>query len=177
LDVEEVDMAATASATGDNLRSAFAGESQAHQRYRVFAETAEQDGLPTIARLFRTAAEAERIHAEEHLKAMDAVGSTADNLRAALQYETYQYTSMYPPMLAQAETEEHKAKRIFAYAVAAEAVHARLYAMALEAAQEGRDMAPVTFYLCPECGYIEPGQPTENCPISGTEAEKFVVVS
>jgi rubrerythrin len=161
--------------TLDNLNNAFAGESQANQKYRAFAKKAEQDGMPNIARLFRTAAEAERIHAEGHLKSMDGVGSTAENLQAAIDGETYEFTTMYPPMLKQAEADDHKAKKMFGYALEAEAVHAKLYKMALEAAKEGKDLT-VEFYLCPVCGYIEIGKPTEACPVCKTKAEKFVQI-
>lgn len=162
--------------TLDNLKEAFAGESQANQKYRAFAKKAEQDGFPNIARLFRTAAEAERIHAEGHLKALDGIGSTAENIQAAIDGETYEYTTMYPPMAKQAEAEGHKAKRMFSYAVKAEEVHARLYKMALEAAQQGKDLADVEFYLCPVCGHIEMGKPPASCPICGAKAEKFIKV-
>ena len=162
-------------ATLDNLKEAFAGESQANQKYRAFAKKAEQDGLLNIARLFRTTAEAERIHAEGHLKSLDGVGSTAENLQTAIDGETYEFTTMYPPMLAQAEADDHKAKRMFGYAVQAEAVHARLYKMALEAAKAGKDL-DVEFYLCPVCGYIEIGKPTEACPICKTKPEKFIQI-
>ena len=162
-------------ATLDNLKEAFAGESQANQKYRAFAKKAEQDGLLNIARLFRATAEAERIHAEGHLKSLDGVGSTAENLQTAIDGETYEFTTMYPPMLAQAEADDHKAKRMFGYAVQAEAVHARLYKMALEAAKAGKDL-DVEFYLCPVCGYIEIGKPTEACPICKTRPEKFVQI-
>ena len=161
--------------TFDNLKEAFAGESQANQKYRAFAKKAEQDGLPNIANLFRTTAEAERIHAEGHLKSMDGVGSTAENLQAAINGETYEFTTMYPPMLQLAETDDHKAKRMFGYAVQAEAVHAKLYKLALEAAQNGKDLE-AEFYLCPVCGYIEIGKPTEPCPICKTKPEKFMRV-
>ena len=120
--------------TSDNLKEAFAGESQANQKYRAFAKKAEQDGFANIARLFRTTAEAERIHAEGHLKSLSGIGSTAENLKAAIAGETHEYTSMYPPMLEQAEAEGHRAKLMFGYAVKAEAVHAELYNRALQAA-------------------------------------------
>jgi rubrerythrin len=156
-----------------NLKEAFAGESQANQKYRAFAKKAERDGFANIARLFQATAEAERIHAEGHLKALDQIGSTAENLQTAIDGETYEFTEMYPPMLEKAEAEEHKAKRMFKYATEAEAVHARLYTMALEAVQQGKDL-DVDFYLCPICGYIEFGQPTEACPICNTKPNKFV---
>jgi len=160
--------------TVDNLKEAFAGESQANQKYRAFAKRAELDGLPNIAHLFRTAAEAERIHAEGHLSALEGVGSTRDNLKAAIEGETYEYTTMYPPMLAQAQAEGHRARIMFGFAVKAEAVHADLYQRALEAAAQGKDMAEARFYLCPVCGHIEFGAPPESCPICGTKKDKFI---
>ncbi len=159
--------------TIDNLKEAFAGESQANQKYRAFAKKAEQDGYPNVARLFRTAAEAERIHAEGHLKSLDGIGSTADNLKAAIEGETYEFTSMYPPMLARATEEGHRARFMFGYAVQAEAVHAELYRRAAEAVAQGKDLSEVKFYLCPVCGHIEFGEPPERCPICGTYAAKF----
>lgn len=164
------------SSTTSNLKEAFAGESQANQKYRAFAKKAERDGFPNIAKLFRTTAEAERIHAEGHLKALDGIGSTTENLQTAIDGETYEYTDMYPPMVKQAETDIPKAKRMFAYAVEAEEVHAKLYALALEAAAKGTDLAETDFYLCPVCGHIEFGKPTENCPICGTKAGKYLQV-
>lgn len=161
------------STTYDNLKEAFAGESQANQKYRAFAKKAEREGFKNIARLFRTAAEAERIHAEGHINALDGVGSTVENLRAAIEGETYEYTEMYPPMLEQAEKEDHKAKRMFKYAVEAEDVHAQLYKLALAAAESGKDLEETEFYLCPVCGHIEFGKPEENCPICGTLASKY----
>jgi rubrerythrin len=160
----------------DNLKEAFAGESQANQKYRAFARKAEREGFPNVARLFRTAAEAERIHAEGHLAAMEHIGSTAENLQAAFDGETHEYKNMYPPMLEQATAEEHKAKRMFGYALEAEEVHAKLYTMALEAVKQGKDLTEVEFYLCPVCGNIEIGKPTEACKVCGAKAEKFVLV-
>lgn len=145
--------------THDNLKEAFAGESQAFQKYTSFAEVAEKEGRPNIARLFRTTAQAERIHAAGHFAALDGVGGTVDNLRAAIGGETYEFETMYPPMLAQAQAEGHRAARMFRFAVEAERVHAELYARALEAATRGEDLAEEKFYLCPVCGYIEFGAP------------------
>jgi len=162
--------------TTQNLKEAFAGESQAYQKYLAFAEKAERDGFPNIAKLFRTTAEAERIHATGHLEALDVVGDTAANLQAAIEGETYEYTEMYPPMLEQAEKEGHPAKRMFGYAVEAEAVHAALYRKALEAASAGRDLEETRFYLCPVCGHIEFGEPPEKCPVCGAKGEKYVDV-
>lgn len=163
--------------TKENLKEAFAGESQANQKYRAFAKKAERDGFPNIAKLFNTAAEAERIHAEGHLGALEGIGTTIENLKAAIDGETYEYKEMYPPMLEQAEIENHKAKRMFKYAVDAEDVHAQLYKLALAAAEQGKDLEVTDFYLCPVCGHIEFGKPEENCPICGTLASKYVKVA
>jgi rubrerythrin len=162
--------------TQDNLKEAFAGESQSSQKYRAFAKKAEQDGFINVARLFRTAAEAERIHAQEHFKAMDGIGSTAENLQDAIEDETYETEVMYPPMLKQAELDGHKAKRIFSYALEAEATHTRLYQMAWDAVNSEKDLTETDFYLCPVCGYIELGKPTDACPICSTKPDKFVEV-
>jgi rubrerythrin len=160
--------------TKENLKAAFAGESQANQKYRAFAKKAERDGFPNIAKLFKTAAEAERIHAEGHLGALDGIGTTVENIKEAIGGETYEYTEMYPPMLDQAEKDAHKAKRMFKYAVDAEDVHAQLYKLALAAAEAGKDLEETEFYLCPVCGHIEFGKPEDNCPICGTLASKYV---
>ena len=162
--------------TIENLKEAFAGESQAFQKYTSFAEAAEKDGKPNIAHLFRTTAQAERIHAAGHFKALEGVGSTVDNLKAAIGGETYEFEEMYPPMLEQAEKEGHKAKRMFKFAVGAEEVHAKLYALALEAAAKGEDLTETEFHLCPICGHIEFGKAPESCPICGAPEARFVTV-
>ena len=162
--------------TNENLNAAFAGESQANQKYRAFAAQAARDGMPNIASLFRTTAEAEHIHATGHLKALDGIDGTVENIKAAISGETYEFTEMYPPMLAQAEADGHKAKRMFKYALGVEAVHAKLYGLALEAAQSGQDLTESQFYLCPICGHIEFGKPTVSCPICGAKAEKYILV-
>ena len=159
--------------TTENLMDAFAGESQANQKYRAFASKAEKEGFVNIARLFRTTAEAERIHAEGHLKALDKIGSTADNLQEAINGETHEFQDMYPPMIVQAEAEGHKAKVMFKFAVKAEAVHADLYSKALEAVKKGVDLEVTGFYLCPVCGHIELGAPPEKCPICGAKSHIF----
>jgi rubrerythrin len=160
--------------TENNLQEAFAGESQANRKYLAFANKAEEEGFRNVARLFRTAAEAETIHALGHLAALDGIGSTLDNVKAAMSGETYEYTKMYPPMLERASVEKHQAGRMFSYALKAEAVHAKLYQMALEALQQGQDLTGVEFSLCPVCGNIEIGKAPEVCPICGAKGEKFI---
>jgi len=162
--------------TQENLKEAFAGESQAFQKYTSFAEAADKEGMPNIARLFRTTAQAERLHAAGHFKALDGVADTAANLKEAISGETFEFEKMYPPMLEQAEAEGHKAKRMFKFAVEAEEVHAKLYALALAAAEKGEDLTETDFHLCPVCGHIEFGAPPENCPICGVKAALFVQV-
>jgi rubrerythrin len=162
--------------TKDNLKEAFAGESQANQKYRAFAKKAEKEGFLNIAKLFKTAAEAERIHAEGHLGSLDGVGSTIENLKGAIAGETYEYTEMYPPMHEQAVADNHKAQRMFKYALDAEKVHAELYKLALAAAEQGKDLDVSEIYLCPVCGNIEFGKPDINCPICGTLASKYLQV-
>ncbi|MEN8257972.1 MAG: rubrerythrin family protein [Thermodesulfobacteriota bacterium] len=159
--------------TTDNLKDAFAGESQANQKYRAFAKKADKEGFANIAKLFRTTAEAERIHAEGHLNALDQVGSTADNLQAAIDGETHEFEDMYPPMVTQAEEEGHKAKVMFKFATKAEAVHAELYSKAMKAVKDGIDLDTADFYLCPVCGHIELGAAPERCPICGAKAHIF----
>ncbi len=163
--------------TNENLQEAFAGESQANQKYRAFAKKAEKDGFTNIAKLFRTTAEAERIHAEGHLKALDMIASTADNLQAAINGETHEFVDMYPPMVEQAIAEGHKAKVMFRFAVGAEQVHAEIYTRALEAVKKGVDLDVSDFYLCPVCGYIELGAAPERCPICGAKQHIFEQIS
>lgn len=163
--------------TTDNLSEAFAGESQAFQKYTAFAKKAEREGFTNIAKLFKTTAEAEKIHAEGHLKALEMIASTAENLQAAINGETYEYTEMYPPMADLASEEGHKAKTMFRFALGAEKVHAEIYAKALEAVKNGTDMDISDFYLCPICGYIELSEPTEACPICGALPKVFHTVA
>lgn len=162
--------------TTQNLKDAFAGESQANRKYLAFAKKAEADGFPNVARLFRTAAEAETIHAHGHLEALGGVGATAANLQAAIEGETYEYKEMYPPMISQAVADKHAAKRMFGYAARAEAVHAQLYQKALDAVKQGKDLTETKFYLCTVCGHIEFGEPPASCPICGSLADEFTQV-
>ncbi len=159
--------------TNENLATAFAGESQANRKYLAFARQAEKEGLPQIAKLFRAAAEAETIHALGHLANMGGVGTTLQNLEAAVKGETYEYTEMYPPMVEQAKAEGHKARTMLDWANQAERVHAGLFRQALEAMKAGKDLSRMDVYLCPYCGDVEFGVVPERCPICGTPAAKF----
>jgi rubrerythrin len=159
--------------TNENLAVAFAGESQANRKYLAFARQAEKEGYPQIARLFRGAAEAETLHALAHLANKGGVGTTLQNLEAAVAGETYEFTEMYPPMVEQAKAEGHRAKVMLDFANRAEQVHASLFRQALEAMKAGKDLSQMDVYLCPVCGDLEFGQPPEKCPICGAPAAKF----
>jgi rubrerythrin len=162
--------------TTHDLKEAFGGESQANQKYRAFAKQAEKDGFPNVAKLFRTTAEAERIHAEGHLASLGGIQGTAENLQAAIDGETYEFESMYPPMLERALAAGHKAARMFKFAVEAEAVHAKLYQAALAAVRQGKDLDTADVYLCPVCGHIEFGKPELACPICGAKAAAYTQI-
>lgn len=146
-----------------DLKEAFAGESQANRKYLAFAEKADREGYPQVARLFRAAAEAETIHALNHLRALKAIGSTAENLKEAIAGESAEFQQMYPRMIADAQAEGHKeAERTFTFANEVEKVHARLYQKALETME---DKKLVDIYVCPVCGYTVEGEPPDNCPV------------
>ena len=163
--------------TQENLAVAFAGESQANRKYLAFARQADKEGYAQVAKLFRAAAEAETLHALAHFANMGGVGTTLENLKAAVSGETYEFTEMYPPMVEQAKGEGHRARTMLGWANAAEKVHARLFAQALEAMQAGKDLDQMEVYLCPVCGDFEFGLPTEKCPICGAPASKFQKVA
>ena len=91
--------------TMDNLKDAFAGESQANRKYLAFAQKADEEGFGQAAKLFRAAAAAETIHAHNHLKVMGGINSTKENIREAIEGETHEYTKMYPEMIMEAEKE------------------------------------------------------------------------
>ena len=163
------------SKTLENLKEAFAGESQANRKYLAFAKQADADGFPQAAKLFRAAGAAETVHAHAHLKAMEGIGSTEQNLREAIGGETHEFQNMYPGMIAAAKEEGFKkAERSFNYANQVEEVHAGLYKKALAAL--GQEAEPVDYYVCPVCGHTVEGKPTEKCPICGTPADRFFLV-
>ena len=163
------------SKTTDNLEAAFAGESQASQKYLSFARKADQEGYLQIAKLFRAAAAAEKIHAQNHFNALSGAKSTAENLQAAIAGENYEVISMYPPMIATAEVEgDKKATTTLKWAYEVEQVHEALYRYALE--HMDPNAPAMDFYVCPFCGYTHQGKFEDKCPVCGTPAEKFVKV-
>ena len=160
--------------TEENLRAAFAGESQAHMRYLIFAEVAEKEGKPNIARLFRAIAYAEQVHATSHLRELAGIKGTPENLAEAIAGETFEVEEMYPAYDAVAELQGEKgAKRSVHYALEAEKIHAAMYQKAREAAQGGRDLELGTVYICPVCGYTVEGEVPEYCPVCGAPRDKF----
>ena len=160
--------------TMDNLTASFAGESQANRKYLAFAQKAEKEGNEKIARLFRTIAEAETIHALKHLNTAGKVGTTIDNLKAAIEGETYEFDTIYPDFIATAQAEGEKAAaKSFDLANEAEKVHAELYKKALAALEAGGDMQAKSFHLCPVCGYVAVDHAPERCPICNAPASSF----
>jgi rubrerythrin len=165
------------STLGD-LKTAFAGESQANSKYLAYAEKAEKDGYPIVARLFRAVAAAEAIHARNHLKAMDGVKSTLDNLTAAQDGEDYEIKEMYPPMIEAAEAEGNKkAARSMRFALEVEKVHYELYGAAIEAVTEGKDIADAKVHVCPVCGHTVIGDAPDSCPVCGCPAERYTEIA
>ena len=162
------------SSTEENLQSAFAGESQANRRYLFFADKAEKEGYPQVARLFRAAAEAETIHARNHFAAMDGVGSTRDNLMAGAIGEHYEFTRMYPPFIEQAESENNERARIsFEYANEVEQIHHKYFEKTLKAFEAGQQLKDEPYFVCPVCGNTVAGEAPEKCPICGTPRSQF----
>ena len=162
------------STTPDNLAAAFAGESQANRKYLAFAKAADGEGLPGVARLFRAAAEAETVHAHNHLRVMGGVGKTADNLKAAVAGETYEFTTMYPEFIKAAGAEKSaEAVRSFTLANRVEQIHAALYQKAAAAVAGGKDLPPTVFYVCQVCGNTVEGAAPGQCPICGAAKIQF----
>ena len=160
--------------TEEFLKAAFSGESQAHMKYLIFAEKAEEEGLKNIARLFRAIAYAEYVHARNHLKELGMVGVTKDNLQAAIEGETYEVQEMYPVYNNTAKMQGEKgAERSTKYALEAEKIHAALYSKAKQTVIEGKDIEIRKIYICPKCGYTVEGEPPERCPVCGLPREKF----
>ena len=146
-----------------NLKEAFAGESQANRRYLAFADKADQEGYPQVARLFRAAAAAETVHAHNHLRALKAINSTADNLKEAIAGETAEFREMYPGMIAAAQAEGHReALRSFEFANEVEKTHAQLFQKAL-ANLEKKEL--VDIFVCGICGHTVEGEPPDQCPV------------
>jgi rubrerythrin len=164
--------------TDENLKAAFAGESQANRMYLAFAKKADKEGLPQIAKLFRAAAESETVHALNHLRVMEKVKSTLDNLGTAVSGETYEFKKMYPDFIAEAKKETNKkAEESFNYANQVEQIHANLYQKAIDALKNKKDLPNEDMYVCPVCGNTFEGNTPDMCPICATLKEKFMKIN
>ena len=158
--------------TSDNLKAAFAGESQANRRYLAFAKQAEKDGHAMIAKLFRAVAAAETIHAHSHLRVMDGIGTTEENLKAAIAGENYEVVSMYPEFVGEAEKEGNKkAGTSFKWAWEVEKGHEQLFKQAL--AQLGKAGGDLEIWVCPVCGNTCIGKPPDKCPVCNTPGTRY----
>ena len=160
--------------TDENLKAAFAGESQANRLYLAFAQKAEEEGYTQAAKLFKAAAEAETIHALNHLKITGQVKSTIDNLGTAVSGETFEFKKMYPEYIGIAKQEGNKqASWSFDVASKVEQVHANLYQKAINAMKNKKEMEKVDYYVCGVCGNTVEGSPPEKCTVCGSPKEKF----
>lgn len=160
------------SKTEQYLKEAFAGESQANRKYLAFAAKADQEGYPQVGRLFRAAAEAETVHAHNHLRVLGGIRSTKENLQEAIQGETHEFKSMYPGMIEAAKLEGNKqAESTFHFANEVEKTHAQLYQKLLDGL--GKPQGNFPYYVCQVCGYTaEKGAPG-TCPVCGAKGEMF----
>ena len=154
-----------------NLQDAFAGESQANRKYLAFAKKADKEGFKQIARLFRAAAEAETIHAHNHLRELGGIKSTKENLEAAISGESHEFQTMYPQMIKDAETEGNKsALRSFNFANEVEKIHAALYKKALDNLGNNEE---TDYYVCDICGYTAEGHAPDKCPVCNAKKDLF----
>ena len=160
--------------TKANLEAAFAGESQAHMKYVIFADKAEKEGYPEAARLFRAISYAERVHATNHLRELGGIGNTVANLEVAIGGENYENTEMYPAFDAVARLQEEKgAVRSIHYAIEAEKIHEAMYTVARESVEAGKDIKSAPVYVCPVCGHTVIGEAPAKCPICGVPKDKY----
>ena len=160
--------------TKANLEAAFAGESQAHMKYNIFADRAEREGYPEVARLFRAIAYAERVHATNHLRELGSIGDTVANLEAAFGGENYENTEMYPAFDAVARLQEEKgALRSIRYALEAEKIHEVMYRETQKAVKGGRDIESAAVFVCPVCGHTVIGEAPDKCPVCGLRKDKY----
>ena len=158
--------------TKSNLEAAFAGESQAHMKYLIFADQAEKDGFANVARLFRANAYAEQVHATSHFKVLRKLAETSENLQVGIDGETYEVEEMYPAFTAVAELQEERgAVRSTKWAREAEKIHAEMYAGAKLAVDSNQDATIKQMYVCSVCGWTGEGEPPDNCPLCNAKKE------
>ena len=175
--------------TAANLRSAFGGESMAHMRYLIWADRADTDSFPNVARLFRAISRAEQAHATGHFNAMRDVagafdvgagggfglGSTSDNLAGAIEGENFEVREMYPAYLEVAKLQEESAAvRSIGYAVEAEKIHAAMFTEARQAVDSGNDVELGPVQICTVCGHTIEGDAPERCPVCNAMKQKYM---
>jgi len=161
--------------TEDNLKGAFAGESQAHLKYMTFADAAEKEKLANTARLFRAASFSEQVHATNHLRTLSGIKKTAENLQTAFEGESFEVAEMYPAYIRVGEDQGEKmAVYYFNAAMVAEKVHAGLYKRAKESVDKGKDLGYFPVHVCSVCGFTVEGEAPDKCPVCGSPKEKFV---
>ncbi len=162
------------SKTKENLKEAFAGESKANRKYLAFAKRAENEGYPQIAKLFKAAAEAETVHAHNHLRIMGGINSTKENIQEAIKGETYEFKTMYPEFLdVAAEEGENQASWSFNIANEVEKIHAGLYQKAAEALEKDTDLIETEYYVCSVCGNTVEDDVPDKCPICNARSKAF----
>jgi len=160
--------------TEENLKVAFAGESQAYMKYAIFADKAEEEGYPEVARLFRAISFAERVHATNHLRELGNIGGTVANLGTAMEGENYENTEMYPAFNAVAKLQgERGAMLSIHYALEAEKIHEAMYGEAKNMVASGSDIQSAPVFVCPLCGHTVIGEAPDKCPICATPKEKY----
>lgn len=161
--------------TETNLRNAFAGESQAHVRYLIYAKKADEEGKPNVARLFRAVAFAEQVHGSNHFKTLGDLGDTAENLQEAINGENFEVEEMYPAYDAVAKLQlEKDAVRSIHYAIEAEKIHSAMYTEAKQAVKSGKDADLGDIFICPICGYTVEGEAPDTCPVCNAPKNKFI---
>ena len=158
--------------TEKSIRGAFAGESQAHMKYKAFARKAEAEGKANAARLFTAIAFAEEVHAMKYADLLGLVGDTAANLQAGKDGEDYEVTELYPAALAVAEVQrEGAAAKAIDAAANAEQWHSTLYSAAKQSLERAGDAKLGEVYVCTECGHAGEGQVPDKCPYCDDQTE------
>ena len=159
--------------TLNNLEAAFAGESQANRRYLFFAEKAEKEGFPQVAKLWRAIADAETVHARNHLQTM-GIGTTKENLIKSIDGEGFEFRKMYPEFIEQAKTDANRrAESTFDWARQVEKIHHKLYEDALKAVDAGQQPKANDYYVCQVCGMTVEGEAPDKCPVCQASKAKF----
>lgn len=157
------------SKTEENLWAAFAGESQARNKYDFFAKVARKEGYEKLAEFFEETARNEQEHAKLIFKLLKGIGGSKKNLQAAIEGETYEYTDMYPGFAKVAKEEgETEAAMYFETVAKVEEEHAKRYKALLENLESGKLLKKdqAVKWKCRKCGYIHEGtEPPERCPL------------